>query len=168
MSSPHVRPAAPADAPELARLRYEFRTRLGPAVEAEDDFTARCAAWMTARLADGGGWHAWIATRDEAIVGTIWLEQIEKMPNPTPESETHAYITNVYVRESERGAGLGSALLAAAVQWCEESGVHAAILWPTYRSVPLYARHGFAPPDALLERTFGPGPDRGPRLAGER
>jgi GNAT superfamily N-acetyltransferase len=96
-----------------------------------------------------------------AVVGTIWVGLIEKLPNPTPEPEEHAYVTNVYVRPAARGAGTGSALLRAALAWCEARGVHAVVLWPTARSTPLYRRHGFDTPAALLERELAPGPDRG-------
>ena len=162
--APLIREATAADAPALARLRYEFRAPLGEVTEDETAFVARCAAWMAARLASGDAWRAWVAaSSDGAIVGTIWVGLIEKMPNPTPEPEEHAYVTNVYVRPTVRGAGTGSALLRAALAWCEGRGVHAVVLWPTARSAPLYRRHGFATPEALLERELGPGPDRSGR-----
>ncbi len=156
-----IRVASDADVPTLARLRWEFRAGLGPPAEAEAAFVARCEAWMRERL-DGGRWVAWVAVDAAgALVGTLWLGVVEKMPNPAPEPEEHAYVTNVYVRPDARGAGVGSSLVAAAVAWCEARGVHAAVLWPTARSAALYLRHGFRPPDALLEREFAPGPDRG-------
>ena len=156
----HVRPATAADAPALAALRWEFRARLGPTDETEPAFLERCTAWMRDRLTAGDAWRAWVAERGGDIVGTIWVGRVEKMPNPTPEPEAHAYVTNVYVRAEARGGGIGTRLLEAALAWCETAGVHAAILWPTRRSTPFYQRYGFAHPDALLEREFGPGPDR--------
>ena len=163
-SAPRIREATAADAPALARLRYEVRAPLGEVTEDEAAFVARCAPWMAARLAAGGAWRAWVAeSSDGAIVGTIWVGLIEKLPNPTPEPEEHAYVTNVYVRPAARGAGTGSALLRAALAWCEARGVHAVVLWPTARSAPLYRRHGFATPATLLELELGPGPDRSGR-----
>jgi GNAT superfamily N-acetyltransferase len=156
-----IRAATAADAPALARLRYEFRAPLGEVTEGEEAFVARCTTWMERRLAPGAPWRAWVAESAEgAVVGTIWVGLIEKLPNPTPEPEEHAYVTNVYVRPAARGGGTGSALLRAALAWCEARGVHAAVLWPTARSAPLYRRHGFDTPAALLERELGPGPDR--------
>jgi GNAT superfamily N-acetyltransferase len=146
-----IRTAAPADAPMLARFRYDFRTRHAPAVEDRGEFLARCEKWMSERLGDDSQWRCWIAERDGAAIGNIWLDLIEKIPNPAPEAEYHAYITNFYVLEEVRGHGIGSKLLGIALEWCRERKVHAAILWPSDRSRPLYERNGFAVRDDLME-----------------
>ena len=146
-----VRPAAAGDAPELARLRYEFRAPLGAPDESEAAFLARCEPWMAARLAEPGGrWRCWVAEDGgPGAAGAVWLQLIEKVPNPAPEPEEHGYVTNLYVRPRARG-GTGSALLAAALDWCRARRVHAVILWPTARSRPLYERHGFTTPEELM------------------
>jgi GNAT superfamily N-acetyltransferase len=146
-----IRSAATADSAMLARLRYDFRTRNVRGDEDRDTFVARCEAWMRDRLASGGLWRCWIAEQDGAAVGNIWLNLIEKIPNPAPETECHAYITNFYVLEEMRGQGVGSRLLGTALEWCKDRRVHAAILWPSDRSRPLYERNGFAVRDDLLE-----------------
>lgn len=150
-----LRPATAADAPSLARLRFEFRSSTGPVVEGEAEFVRRCVRWMEERLRDGGAWRCWVAERDGATVGQLWAQLIEKMPNPSPELECHAYLTNFYVREDARGRGVGSMLLSAALEWCRAGRVHAAILWPTERSRPLYERYGFAVRPDLLELIVG-------------
>lgn len=147
-----IRRAVPDDTRALARLRYEFRAGLDPAAEPEDSFVERCAAWMRAHLAAAGAWCCWIAHDSDGIVGTIWLQLIDKLPNPVAERERHAYITSLYVRPEHRCAGLGSALLDAALAECDARGVDAVLLWPTPRSRSLYQRHGFAPAADLLER----------------
>jgi GNAT superfamily N-acetyltransferase len=96
-----------------------------------------------------------VAERGGKPVGNLWAQLIEKIPNPAVEPECHAYVTNFYVREGERGRGTGSLLLAAALDWCRSSGVHAVILWPTERSRSLYLRHGFAVREDLLELIVG-------------
>lgn len=146
-----IRPATPADAFALARLRYEFRASLGGSLECEDEFIERCACWMSERLKSEGAWRCWVAQGGGRIVGNVWLQLIEKMPNPTRERERHAYLTNLFVRQAERGRGVGSMLLAAALACCEAETVHAVILWPTQRSRPLYLRHGFKPPAEMVE-----------------
>jgi GNAT superfamily N-acetyltransferase len=84
----------------------------------------------------------------------VWLQLIEKIPNPVAEPESMAYITNVYVRPTARGAGMGSRLLAEALDWCRASGADCALLRPTERSRPLYERHGFQTGTRLMEVRF--------------
>ena len=138
-----VRPATPSDASALARLRYAFRAERSPAVEREDEFVPRCAAWMAARLASDSVWSAWVLDCDGEVSGNVWLQVVDKLPNPGWEPEVHGYITNVYVRPACRGSGAGSSLLCAALARCRALKVDSVFLWPTERSVPLYERHGF-------------------------
>lgn len=146
-----MRLATPADARVLAGLRYDFRSALNPAVEPEEAFVARCSDWMAERLAPPSPWRCWVYERDTGVSGHIWLQLIEKIPNPAPELERHAYITNVYVRPDARGSGAGKALLEAALSFCTANAVDSVILWPTDRSRTLYARHGFAVRADLME-----------------
>lgn len=146
-----IRMATAADAAMLAGLRYDFRARNLPGNEDRAAFLARCEAWMRERLGQKALWRCWIADQNGVAVGNIWLHLIEKIPNPASETECHAYITNFYVLEDMRGHGVGSRLLETALEWCKEQRVHAAILWPSDRSRPLYERNGFAVRDDLLE-----------------
>jgi GNAT superfamily N-acetyltransferase len=158
---PDLRRAVPADAPGLAALRYAFRTQDYPGkastFEERESFLARCVPWMTERLAreDAGGWHCWLAERRDrgdcpVVGGQLWLQAIEKIPNPAAEPELHAYISNVYVLPELRGRGLAGQLLDLALTWCRENAVDQVILWPSEKSRPLYARHGFAVSDGVL------------------
>ena len=144
--------------PALARLRYEFRARHDAPVESEGDFVARCEGWMTARLVPGGAWRCWLAEEAGHAVGTIWLQRIEKLPNPVDEAESHGYVSSLYVVPSSRGAGLGGRLLGVCLEACQAQEMDAVILWPTPRSRSLYLRHGFAVREDLLERRLPPSP----------
>jgi GNAT superfamily N-acetyltransferase len=146
-----LRLAVPADAPGLARMRWEFRAAMAPPGEYEAAFLERCAAWMAPRLEPGGPWRCWLAESDSLPAGQLWLQLIEKIPNPGPELEYHAYITNVFVRPEHRGAGLGEELVAAALSFCRAQRVDSVVLWPTAGSRTLYARHGFAVRTDLME-----------------
>ena len=145
-----VRAATIDDAPELARLRYVVRAAERPAVESREAFVERCASWMRERLAPGSVWHCLVAEQDGATVGHVWLELVDKVPNPGGnEPEQHVYLTNLYVRPDARG-GPGSALVETALAWCRERRADTVILWPSERSRTLYARYGFAPSSAIM------------------
>jgi GNAT superfamily N-acetyltransferase len=161
-----IRPATADDAPRLARMRWEFRAGAehhGQPDEAEETFVARCVDWMRARLADdAGAWHVWVAENegggeDGDLAGQVWVQLIEKLPNPVVELEKHGNITNVYLQDSLRGSGLGQRLVEAAMQCCRDEGVDSVILWPTPRSRTLYERYGFAVRDDLFEAVVDDG-----------
>jgi GNAT superfamily N-acetyltransferase len=144
-----IREAMPADAPALARLRWEFRSPRATPVESEQAFHERCVDWMRGELSSGG-WRAWVAENDAtAIVGQLWMHVIQKVPNPAAELERHAYISNVYVTPAARG-GVGGRLLEAALSWARANAIDQIVLWPTERSRALYARHGFTATDEVL------------------
>jgi GNAT superfamily N-acetyltransferase len=148
----HVRPATVSDAKALARLRFEFRSAIGNASEDEGAFIARCQVWMAERLAGDRNWWAWLAVDERGPLGTVWLNRIEKLPNPVDEPESHAYITSLFVQERARGVGIGTQLLAAAIDASVNLDCDAVILWPTPESRSLYERHGFAVREDLMER----------------
>lgn len=147
-----VRRAEPSDAAALARLRYDLRTGIAAAVEGEEAFLARCTAWMAVRLLPESGWRCWVYEERGQVVGSAWLEVIEKLPSPGAEGERHGYITGLYVADSARGRGVGSRLLEECVWEAETIGIDKLVLWPTPDSRSLYVRHGFAVRDDLLER----------------
>lgn len=152
MTPATIRSASVRDATALTRLRYEFRGGIAPPAETEAAFIERCVAWMTPRLRPSGTWRCWVADTGEALVGTVWLELVEKLPNPIGEPEWHGYVSSLYVRPEQRGAGLGSSLLDTCLRECEARAVDAVILWPTPASRSLYLRHGFAVREDLLVR----------------
>lgn len=151
MSELKIRQAEPRDAPELARLRYAFRSSTGVATEPEAEFLERCTAWMMDHLQAEGLWQCWVIGAADHLAGALWLQLVEKIPNPRAEPEFHAYITNFYLEESARGHGVGTRLLQSAIDWCKARDVHAIILWPSDKSRTLYERHGFAVRPDILE-----------------
>lgn len=145
-----VRRATPDDAGTLARLRYLFRAHHHAPSESEDDFVPRCVAWMSPRLAPGSPWLAWILEEAGEPIGNLWMQLVEKIPNPADEPEHYAYVSNVFVVDGRRGSGGGTLLLDAALNECTRLDVDAAFLWATDASRPLYKRHGFTEPARVL------------------
>src|SRR5947207_15335080 len=113
-------------------------------------------------------WQCWVAEENERLIGAVWLQLVEKIPNPRAESEQHAYLTNFYIQESARGRGLGSRLLRTVIKWCESRHVHAIILWPTERSRSLYRRHGFAVREDIMELIVDAPEAESPRSSASR
>jgi GNAT superfamily N-acetyltransferase len=156
LTAVEIRPATLVDAPALARLRFQFRAGLGEANEAEETFVGRAAAWFATRLA-ADSWRGWVAVdRHDEIVGHVFVQLVEKIPNPLPEPEAIGYLTNFYVVPRWRNRGLGRRLIGAALAACDSLDLESVILWPTEESLSLYERHGFAPPLKLLERPAAP------------
>jgi GNAT superfamily N-acetyltransferase len=151
-----IRPASPADADALASLRWEFRAGRAPTIESRDAFVKRCAVWMARELAPEQAWRAWVAVTDAAIVGHVWVQTIEKIPNPVQEGERHAYLSNFYVQPSARG-GTGTRMLETALAWARANGIDRVILWPSARRITLYERHGFRHQGDVMELKVGGG-----------
>jgi GNAT superfamily N-acetyltransferase len=149
-----VREASPADAPELAELRWEFRIARAPANETHDAFVARCEEWMRRELATAAHWRAWVVVAGGRIVGQAWVQTIAKMPNPVEERERHAYVSSVFVQPAFRG-GAGTQLLDAVLAWARANPIDRVILWPSARSVTLYERHGFTHNGDVMELALG-------------
>ena len=147
-----IRPATPDDAPRLAELRWEFRAGRDAPVETRDAFVARCAAWMRRELAPGGSWRAWVAVIDGVVEGQVWLDMLDKVPNPIAERERHAYLSNLYVTPAARG-GIGVQLLETALAWAKAEDVDRVVLWPSKKSVSLYERHRFTRDGDVMEMT---------------
>jgi ribosomal protein S18 acetylase RimI-like enzyme len=145
-----VRRATESDADALALLRFEFRAPRAPNVESEQAFLARCSGWMRARLFPDSAWRAWLVERNNVLVGSVWLQVVEKLPNPTVEAERHAYVSNFYVRPDHRNGGVGSALLMEALADAARLHVDSIFLWPSERSRSLYERFGFETTNGVL------------------
>jgi ribosomal protein S18 acetylase RimI-like enzyme len=159
--SARLRLAVAADAPLLAMLRHELRTGIAPDVQPEAGFHERCAAWMAAHLVRPDAWCCWLAEdgTGEAL-GVVWVQFVEKLPNPVGEPDLHAYLTGFYVRPAARNRGVGSALLDAALAECAERGVDNVFLWPTPRSRAMYERYGFAERTGVMVRRLWTPPAR--------
>jgi hypothetical protein len=115
-----LRRAVPADAPGSGDtplcVPHAGLSRKASTFEERESFLARCVPWMTERLAreNCGGWRCWLVELQDRgdrrmVGGQLWLQAIEKIPNPAAEPELHAYISNVYVLPELRWSRPGRA-----------------------------------------------------------
>ena len=146
-----IRLATESDALMLARLRYEFRLLFHQIREDEAAFVDRCTVWMRERLRSESLWKCWIAELQETAIGNVWVQLVEKIPNPIEEPEHYIYLTNFYVREQHRSHGVGSMLLSEVLDWSKSRNIETIILWPSGRSKPFYMRRGFTTAEDLMQ-----------------
>jgi GNAT superfamily N-acetyltransferase len=143
--------ASPADLPQLAEMRWDFRLEddSSPTVE-QGQFVAACRAFLAAGL-HNGKWVYWVAADGELLAAHIFVQMIKPVPRPNHLDDTYGYVTNVYARPAYRNQGVGSALIARVKEWAVAKDLAIMFLWPSERSVPFYRRAGFAPSQDLLE-----------------
>ena len=99
-----IRPATPADVPNLVGLMQEFYAEAGFALPPGPATQAFATLLATPSLG-----AAWVAERDGAAVGHAVLTVAYSMEY----GGLRGFIDDLYVRPGERGQGTGAALLAA-------------------------------------------------------
>lgn len=111
-----VRPATPADVPELLRLVHElavYEREPDAATATEADFTASLFPPDGAPVA-----HAHVAEVDEHVVGmAIWYLSFS-----TWTGQPGIWLEDLFVEPGHRGTGLGRELLTTLAQLCVERG----------------------------------------------
>jgi GNAT superfamily N-acetyltransferase len=150
-----VRPARPADATVLARLRWAFKQE-DQAQPVQARPVEQAERWIRDRLGDGR-WLAWVAESSGQIRGHVFLHLVERMPDPYEENRPIGYVTNFYVTQSHRNRGIGRALLDALKRHAQGADLDTLIVWPSEQSSRLYQRAGFLPPAELLELPLAAG-----------
>ncbi len=147
--TPVVRRALPADADELARLRWRWRVdERGEAGQTWDEFGSRFAQWWRARE---DRHLAFLAQVDGIAAGTMWLAVIDRVPGPAVWERRAGLVQNAYVVPEFRGIGVGTALLGALREEAAELGLDYLSVHPSERSYDFYRRAGFAETSGLLE-----------------
>jgi GNAT superfamily N-acetyltransferase len=135
-----IRTAGAGDAAALATLRALFLSGdEGDAAFAED-----VAAWLAE---EGDRRTTWLAERDGRAIGMASLFEYRRMPKPGRGATRWGYVSNMFVREEDRDAGVGAALLDAVIAAGEARGYARLVLSPAERAIPFYARAGFLVPD---------------------
>ncbi len=152
MTDALIRPAIEADAAALGELGRQtfidtFVTGFGIPYPAEDlaDFLDRSFSLETIRgkLAEpGAAW--WVAEREGEL-----LAFANAGPNTLPHPDgrpSHAELRRLYVSKAAQGLGLGTRLLAVALDWMEANGdgpLWIGVWSGNLKAQKLYAAHGF-------------------------
>ena len=138
-----TREANNSDGPELARLRWAFSSeQVATSGQSHAAFTAEFSSFI-AKTLNEKRWKIWVAETDFRLTGNLYVEIIPKLPRPREFDKHYAYMTNVYVIEEARNAGVGGKLVEAAIAWVASADMEFIIVWPSAESVPFYERHGF-------------------------
>ncbi|GAA2115183.1 GNAT family N-acetyltransferase [Nocardioides bigeumensis] len=152
-ASVEVRTATLDDRAAVAALRRAWTEENAGATIDDPTFLARFDEWL-AREHDQR--VTWLGLVGGAPVAMLNLLVFTRMPAPRPPGSTRAtqwgYLANFYVRPEQRDVGIGTAMLGACTAYADEHGFARIVLSPTTGSVPLYARHGFAPATSLMVR----------------
>lgn len=138
-----VRDATPADAAELARLRWEFRVA-EQAAQPRHEFLRDFEAWLREAL-ESGRWVVAVADTASGLCGCMYLERVTKLPVPGTSRREWGYITSAFVAAEARGCGVGRRLLDHLIAAARERGLEFLLLWPSEEGVPFYRRAGFRP-----------------------
>ncbi|MDO9588425.1 MAG: GNAT family N-acetyltransferase [Brevundimonas sp.] len=153
MTEPLIRPAVEADAAALGALGRQtfidtFVDGFGVPYPADDLATFLDASFsaetIRAKLREpGAAW--WVAERDGEL-----LAFANTGPNTLPHPEakpSHAELRRLYVSKAAQGLGLGTRLLAIALDWMEahsDGPLWIGVWSGNVKAQKLYAAHGFA------------------------
>jgi GNAT superfamily N-acetyltransferase len=140
------------DGPELARLRWDFRSESGdeePAV-AEHEFAAAYEAFFRGGLLDQSRGH-WIAEQGGRIVAHVVVQKVDMVPRPCKLNDQWGYVTDNYTRPEYRNRGIGRVLLDRAIAWSREADLELLIAWPSARAIGHYRRAGFTGDTDVVE-----------------
>jgi GNAT superfamily N-acetyltransferase len=130
-------------------ISHDRRTDHAGAIE------ALAAAWRGVRESDG---HALVAEHGGCLVGYLFLQFKDDAVFVREELRPYAYVSELFVSEAARGAGVGAALMLEAERLAAARGVRrmmVGVLAGNAAAERLYARLGFAPRAIELVKAIG-------------
>lgn len=148
-----IRKALPEDAYLLVTLRYQLLQEFEePPVSLNEFMTQSLSIFTTFLQTDV--WHTWVAQQDDQLIGTIWLQKVNKIPSFTEPSGCWGYVTNMLVIPAWRNQGIGTQLLNAVKEYAKAHHYELLVVWPSHASTNFYQRAGFKTNDQLYELKY--------------
>jgi GNAT superfamily N-acetyltransferase len=132
--------ASADDVRAIALLRWDATAEDGPAVQTRDDFATAFVEWAEAVKTTH---TAFVAVDDGAVVGSAWLAQIPRAPDPGMKRRTNGDLQTVFVVPDRRNAGVGAALIRQVLAHGWRHGMSAVTVAANERAATFYLRLGF-------------------------
>jgi GNAT superfamily N-acetyltransferase len=142
-----VRRAGEGDDLALACLRRAWAQEDAGGPIDDPGFEERAVAWLQANRSHR---IAFLAELDAEPVGLLTVVVVERMPQPGRADSGWGYVHHFFVRPGQRSAGIGRALMRAAVADARSRGWQQLVLHPRPKSRPFYERAGFVPADLVV------------------
>ncbi len=143
-----IRVAGAGDVQDLALMLWVNASPDEQENQPVGSFAVDLLAW----LADHTESHvAFVARVGTGAVGMSWVALVPRAPRPGVLGRWSADIQSVFVLPEQRGKGIGSRLVLAAVEHASQRGASRITVHSGREAVPVYERLGFASSRQLLQ-----------------
>lgn len=138
-----VRKATVKDLPSLVHQRRAMWRVLGEREPKElDRADVVYKQWARSRMKNGT-LMAWIAENESRVLGggCVWLQPVQ--PRPGYKLKVVPYLLSMYTEPHNRGLGVASEVVRAALDWCRRNGYSQLRLHASEMGRGVYIKHGF-------------------------
>jgi GNAT superfamily N-acetyltransferase len=140
-----IRPATPADIPEILRQRRAMFEDMGGADSDSLDAMLASAEPYLRESMPQGSFLAWLAiTSSGQFAGGAAVAVGSSPPHPWDPQPRRAYILNLYVYPEFRRMGMARRLMQTTLDWCKTEGFGTVTLHASEGGRSLYESFGFA------------------------
>ncbi|WP_225730136.1 MULTISPECIES: GNAT family N-acetyltransferase [unclassified Nocardia] len=149
MNMIEVRPAADAELPAVADLRWRWAAEnQGRPTTTYDEFIRWFVEWAQRNSA---AHRCLVAVRDGTVLGMAWLATTPRVPSPLALVRASGDVQCVYVCPEYRNSGIGGQLVDGILALAESLGLKRVTVHSSERAVRAYTRSGFTASPQLLQ-----------------